>query len=91
MRARIKVTELNLRQWDHITTEVPVNGREFLPGLPRVCVVFEVAPEISELHIEMDVVEFASLMTRLSAITNEPDVSELASAVLTPDAPLAGE
>lgn len=86
MRARVKVADLNLRQWDHITTEVPVDGREFLDGLPRVCVVFELTPEISEVHIEMDVAEFATLMTKLEGIRNEPAVAEVAQAALTPDA-----
>jgi hypothetical protein len=87
MRARIKVADLNLRQWDYLTTNVPVDGREFLPGLPRVCAVFEVAPEISELHIEMDAAELAGLLVVLEGIKNEPDVTELvAQAALTPDA-----
>lgn len=86
MRARIKVTDLNLRQWDHITTQVPVNGRTFVEGVPRLCVEFEVAPELSPLHVEMDVMEFAGLMVRLESIKNEPAVEELAQAMLTPDA-----
>jgi hypothetical protein len=99
MRTRIKVTDLNLRQWDYVVTQIPVDGREFFPNVPRVCAVFEVAPEISALHVEMDaeflavmdVAEFLTVMLKLEQIKNEPDVSELASAVLTPDAPLAGE
>lgn len=83
MRTRIKVTDLNLRQWDYLTTEVPVNGREFLDGLPRACVVFELTPDMSELHIEMDLAEFATVMTRLHGIRNE--VISTVSAVLAPD------
>lgn len=86
MHTRVKVVDLNLRQWDHITTEVPVNGREFLEGLPRLCVEFELTPDFSSLHIEMDVAEFATLMTRLEGIKNEPAVAEVAQAALTPDA-----
>lgn len=86
MRTRIKVTDLNLRQWDHITTQVPVNGREFLEGVPRLCVEFEMAPELSPLHVEMDVMEFAGLMVRLDSIRNEPDPALVAQAALTPDA-----
>lgn len=82
MRTRIKVADLNLRQWDHLTTEVPVDGREFLPGIPRVCAVFELTPDFSELHIEMDVAEFLTLMLRLENIRNET----VAMAALTPDA-----
>jgi hypothetical protein len=86
MRTRIKTTDLNLRQWDYLTTNVPVDGREFLPGLPRVCAVFELAPEISELHIEMDAVELAGLLVVLEGIKNEPAVEEIVQAALTPDA-----
>ena len=86
MRTRIKVTDLNLRQWDHITTTVPVDGRVILEGVPRVCAVFELAPEISEVHVEMDVVEFAALVVKLETIKNEPAVEEIVQAALTPDA-----
>lgn len=86
MRTRIKVTDLNLRQWDYLTTNVPVDGRDFLPGLPRVCAVFELAPEISEFHIEMDAVELAGLLVVLEGIRNEPAVEQIAMAALTPDA-----
>lgn len=86
MRTRVKVADLNLRQWDHLTTEVPVNGREFLDGLPRLCVEFELTPDLHQLHIEMDVAEFATLMIRLEGIRNEPAVAEVAQAALTPDA-----
>lgn len=84
MRTRIKVTDLNLRQWDYLTTEVPVNGRKFLPGLPTACVVFELTPDLSELHIELDLAEFTTLMTHLGSIRNEVVVT--AQAALTPDA-----
>jgi hypothetical protein len=83
MRTRIKVTDLNLRQWDHITTQVPVDGRVILEGVPRVCVVFELTPDFSELHVEMDVVEFAALVVKLNTIKNEVSVSEMAEAILS--------
>lgn len=86
MRTRIKVTDLNLRQWDYLTTEVPVNGRTFLEGLPRACVVFELTPDLSELHIEMELVEFSTVMLRLNSIRNEVAVEDVAKAALTPDA-----
>lgn len=83
MRTRVKVTDINLAQWDYLTTEVPVNGREFLDGLPRLCVEFELTPDFHQLHIEMDVTEFATVMTRLEGIRNTGLVAE---AALTPDA-----
>jgi hypothetical protein len=86
MRTRVKVTDLNLRQWDHITSVVPVDGRVILEGVPRVCVVFELTPDLSELHVEMDVVEFAALVVKLETIRNEVAVEDVAKAALTPDA-----
>jgi hypothetical protein len=82
MRTAIEVKDLNLRQWDHIQTEVPVDGREFLPGLPTACVVFEVSPDLSALHVEMDLAEFIGLMLRLEQIRNEAAVAELAEGLL---------
>jgi hypothetical protein len=82
MRTAIEVKDLNLRQWDHIQTEVPVDGREFLPGLPTACVVFEVSPDLSALHVEMDLAEFIGLMLRLEQIRNEAAVTELAEGLL---------
>ena len=90
MRTRIKVTDLNLRQWDYLQTEVPVDGREFLPGLPRACVVFELTPDMAELHIEMDLAEFIGLMLRLENIRNEPDTGQVAEALLS-ETPGAGK
>lgn len=75
MRTQIKVEEVNLRQWEYIRTEVPVDGREFLPGESRACVVFicEAANPLvdEELHVEMGMVEFITLMLRLVRIGDE--------------------
>lgn len=86
MRTRIKVTDLNLRQWDHITTQVPVDGRVILEGVPRVCVEFELTADFHTLHVELDVVEFAALTVKLETIKNEVPVADIAKAALTPDA-----
>lgn len=82
MRTAIEVKDLNLRQWDYVQTNVPVGGREFLPGLPTACVVFEVSPDLSALHVEMDLAEFVGLMVTLEAIKNEPDTTALAAEAL---------
>jgi hypothetical protein len=82
MRTAIEVKDLNLRQWDYIQTKVPVNGREFLPGLPTACVTFEVSPDLAVLHVDMDLAEFIGLMLRLENIRNEPAVAELAETYL---------
>ena len=78
MRTRVKVSDLNLRQWEYLQTNVLVTGREFLDGLPRACVVFELTPDMAELHIEMDLVELAGLMITLNAIKDEVAVADLA-------------
>lgn len=75
MRTQIKVEEVNLRQWEYIRIEVPVDGREFLPGESRACVVFicEACHPLvdEELHVEMGMIEFTALMSRLQLIGNE--------------------
>lgn len=86
MHTRVKVKDLNLRQWDHLTTVVPINGRTFMNEVPRLCVEFELTPDLHQLHIEMDVAEFAALMIRLERIKNEKGLAEIAQAALTPDA-----
>jgi hypothetical protein len=82
MRTAIEVKDLNLRQWDYIQTNVPVDGREFLPGLPTACVMFEVSPDLTVLHVEMDLAEFIGLMLTLEAIKNEAAVANLAEGLL---------
>jgi hypothetical protein len=79
MRTRIKVADLTLSQWDYLTTQVPVNGRTFLPGMPRACVEFELTPDFSSLHIEMDLVELAGLMVVLAGM----DLKRLAEVALS--------
>lgn len=91
MRTRVKVADLNLRQWDYLQTNVKVSGREFLPGLPTVCAVFELTPDMAELHIEMDVAELAGLLTVLEAIKNEPDVTALAAEALLSEGTGSGQ
>lgn len=79
MRTAIEVKDLNLRQWDYIQTNVPVDGREFLPGLPTACVMFEVSPDLAVLHVEMDLAEFIGLMLTLENIRNEPNTVAVAA------------
>lgn len=67
MRATVEVKDLNPAQNLYVLKNVPVNGREFLPGLPRVCVVFDMGEAI-QLHVEMDVTELATIMVRLTTI-----------------------
>lgn len=81
MQTQIKVTDLNFVQWEHLVDKVPVNGRDFLPGIPRACVLFELNPGVSELHIEMDLVELAGLMVRLASM----GLRAQATAILQPD------
>ncbi len=77
MRTRVKVTDLNLRQWEYLQTNVLVTGREFADVLPRGCVVFEMVPGMAELHVEMDLVELAGLMVTLNGLKDEVAVADL--------------
>lgn len=81
MRARVKITDLNLAQWDRVHERVRTSY-EIEPGAATVCAVFELAP-MTERHVEMPVQEFATLMVELSNIHNTGLVAE---AALTPDA-----
>jgi hypothetical protein len=79
MRARIKVTDLSLGQWDHLQDNLP--ERYDIPdGAVRVCVEFELDPQMNTRHVEMPVRAFMALMTRLQ------EVQARAEAALTPDA-----
>jgi hypothetical protein len=80
MQTQIKVMDLNLVQWEYLVNKVRVIGREFLPEIPRACVLFELNPGVSELHIEMDLVELACLMVRLASMD-----SPQAAAIPQPD------
>lgn len=73
MRTTITVTGLTMAQWDYVTTEVPVDGRNLSSRtLLRACVVFELAEDAPKLHIEMDVAEFIGLMIRLATLVSIP-------------------
>lgn len=80
MQTQIKVMDLNLVQWEYLVNKVRVIGREFLPEIPRACVLFELNPGVSELHIEMDLVELVCLMVRLASMD-----SPQAAAIPQPD------
>lgn len=78
MRSTIKIKDLSLVQWQYLQHNVPVGGREFLAGLPRVCAVFELTSEVSEFHVEMDMVELTGLLVVLHAM----DLKSLAEVAL---------
>ena len=84
MRTEIKVSGLSLNQWEYLIDKVPVSGREFMAGVPRVCAVFELDRNDGiQLHIEMDIVELTGLIVRFAAI----EARDLARAALAPDEP----
>jgi hypothetical protein len=85
MHVKVKINDLSLAQWEYLRREVPVGGRDFLPGLPRVCAVFELTAEVTglqvgmdELHVEMDVIELSSVLIRLKGL----DIRDQAEAAL---------
>lgn len=66
MRTRIKVTDLDLAQWDWIQTTLNRTYR-FGEGQPRMCVEFELGPEIGATHVEMPVREFMLFIEELDS------------------------
>lgn len=84
MRAEIKVTGLSPGQAEYLRKRVPVTGREFLEGIPRQCVVFELEPGV-EFHIEMDTIEYAGVMSNLEAVKARENAARLLPTLPTPD------
>lgn len=64
MRTKIKVTDLDLAQWDWVQTTLN-RAYRFTEGAPRVCVEFELTGEISPTHVEMPVREFMLFLEEL--------------------------
>lgn len=88
MRTRIKVTDLTLRQWDHLQDVLPAE-HDIPEGAVRMCVEFEIdlPGQIRGRHVEMPVRTFVRMMTQLQRIERyEPDALMVATAALTPDA-----
>jgi len=79
MRARIKVMDLTLGQWDYLQDTLPERF-EMPDEAVRVCVEFELDSQLSPRHVEMPVRAFTALLTRLQ------EVQARAEAALTPDA-----
>lgn len=71
MRTRIKVTGMSTDQWDRLQLRAKTEY-EFTPGIARVCVVFELAPQ-TERHVEMPVHDFALLLSELHLTEVIPD------------------
>ncbi len=82
MRARVKITDLSLEQWDRLQTRLRTEY-DIQPGAATVCTVWELTPELSERHVEMPVQDFATLMTELAMVA---EARKVVTAVLTPDA-----
>lgn len=66
MRTKIKVTDLDLSQWDYIQTHLE-RAYRFAPGMPRVCVEFELTGQLDPVHVEMPVREFMLFVEELNA------------------------
>lgn len=67
MRIRVKVTDLDVTQWDELQRMVPAAGYEFAEGVTRVCAVFELAPQ-TERHVELPLMVFTKVMARLAHV-----------------------
>jgi hypothetical protein len=67
MQTQIKVTGLNLRQWDWLQDNVLIEY-QFAPFDPRLCVEFELNEDIGTRHVEMPVSVFSVLMMVLHSL-----------------------
>lgn len=68
MRARVKIMDLSLAQWDRAEERLRTSY-EIEPGEATVCAVFEFGhPQGPERHVEMPVQEFATLMVELAMV-----------------------
>lgn len=81
MRTQIKVTDLSVAQWDYLQDNL-LEKYAIPADAVRVCVEFELDPEMSTRHVEMPVRAFMSFLTRLQAA----QIRATAQAALTPDA-----
>ncbi len=66
MRTTIKVTDLDIAQWEYVQTQLE-RAYRFAEGTPRVCVEFELSADISPTHVEMPVREFMLFLEELNA------------------------
>lgn len=82
MRARIKVADLTLRQWDFLQDHLPASY-EIPDNAVRVCVEFELDPEIGARHVEMPVRAFVALMTRLQRIEHHGELEAMQTGTAT--------
>jgi hypothetical protein len=78
MHTRIKVKDLNLRQWDWLQENVLVEY-QFAPFEPRACVEFELTPDLNTRHVEMPIPAFTGLMMVLQSL----GLATVAEAVLS--------
>lgn len=67
MRAMIKVSDLTLRQWEWLQSNLKVEYGVSENDI-RVCVQFELIPEIGSAHREMSVRDFTDLLADLKNV-----------------------
>jgi len=75
MRARIKVTDLSLAQWDHVQDQLQ-ETYDIADGAVRVCVEFELDPQMNTRHVEMPVRVFVGFLTRLARIQRHAELAD---------------
>jgi hypothetical protein len=73
MRIRVKITDLDEVQWAELHQMVPAGGYDFIEGMTRVCVVFELATQ-TERHVEMPLMVFSKVVARLAHVGHAPTV-----------------
>lgn len=78
MHVTTKVKDLSIRQWDYLQDNVE-RAHQFRAGEVRVCVMFELTPDLNSIHVELPIVDLAGLLTVLAAIEQDAQ----AEAILT--------
>lgn len=78
MRAGITITDLSLRQWDYLQSNVE-RAHRFQAGEVRTCVEFQLTPDLNSIHVELPIVDLVGLLYVLQAI----EMGAQAEAILT--------
>ena len=78
MHSLIKVTDLSLRQWDYLQTNVK-HDHQFQADQVRVCAEFELTPDLASVHVELPITDLAGMLIVLQGI----EKAAQAEAVLT--------
>ena len=85
MHIKTKVRDLSLRQWDYLQENVE-HEHQFRDGEVRVCVEFELTPDLHAIHVELPITDLAGMLVVLQAIERAAQ----AEAILTDTEQIVG-